>query len=184
MGADLIYSTAPACNLTEDRLARLNQIIEGLPDDDLPDYVDDIDDWKDRLRNALEALDTGRRDVSLLDVRRIEFPLLITGGLSWGDSPTDAETCFSDIGECNPLWAQLEEWAKADAEPRFPASVWALVEAANALLTGLIDAGDYGPGIEGDDDALPHDEDGSPWYTDVWELQEALKPFQPKVKEQ
>ena len=52
-----------------------------------------------------------------------------------------------------------------------------LRDAASVLLTNVIDAGEYGPYDEYDSKLnpdLPRDEDGSPWYPDVWELKEAL----------
>jgi len=51
-----------------------------------------------------------------------------------------------------------------------------LRDAADALLTNLIDAKEYGP-AHGDacpEDGLPCDEDGKYWYSDAWELKLAL----------
>ena len=41
------------------------------------------------------------------------------------------------------------------------------------MLDNLIDAGDYGPGL-GSDETFPRDEEGDPWYHDLWELRQAL----------
>ncbi len=40
--------------------------------------------------------------------------MLITGGMSYGDPPTEAEPRFSDINECDPLYSELAEYARED----------------------------------------------------------------------
>jgi len=180
MGADFIYNTAPACELNEDRRKVLATIIDGLTADDLPDYADDGDDlaaWKRRLTDALDALDDGRRDVSLLDVRHLDYPLFLTGGTSWGDEPTEAEHDFSDIDECPQLYNQLAEWAKEDTAPAFPPTVQALVDAAEVLLADACDRGETRPTRGDEEDDYPKDADGDVWFPDWFALAEALKPF-------
>ena len=50
-----------------------------------------------------------------------------------------------------------------------------LLEAAEALLANLIDTEAYGPDdIDPDEWDGPLDEDGAPWYSDVWNLKEAI----------
>ncbi|MFZ5832435.1 MAG: hypothetical protein ACOY3P_20300 [Planctomycetota bacterium] len=55
-----------------------------------------------------------------------------------------------------------------------------LLEAANTLLENIIDSGDFGPDEFGDTAeggnvaAFPRDDEGTPWYPDVWELKEAV----------
>lgn len=183
MGADLILATVPACGLDEDRMAKLNAIIEALPDDDCPDYVDDIEDWRGRLADALECMNAGRRDVAELDFRSVDYPFLISGGMSWGDDPTDACAAFGVIGECQPLAEQLEAWAKEDAEPRWPPAVKELVEAVTTLLDNACDNGEAFPDEEYMMDECPKDENGRAWYGDYFALYKALKPFQPKREE-
>lgn len=116
MGADLILSAVPACELTEDRRKALDAIVEGLADNDFPDFEDSIEAWRGRLNDALECYAEGeRRDVSRIQLPGMAFPYLISGGMSWGDEPTDACSHFSDIVECNALWNELEEYARQDA---------------------------------------------------------------------
>lgn len=52
-----------------------------------------------------------------------------------------------------------------------------LLEAAEALLANLIDTEAFGPDeeIDPDDWDGPLDEDGAPWYWDVWNLREAIE---------
>ena len=133
MGADFIYAYVPNCELTEERKARLAAIIAGLTDEDVPDHMDpdNVDDadgngddfavaakrvqaWQKRLREAIEASDGYRRDVSTLSLPGAEYEVLVTGGLSWGEPPTDALILFGDLAECDPLYAELEEYARED----------------------------------------------------------------------
>lgn len=49
----------------------------------------------------------------------------------------------------------------------------AVVEAASQVLNNLVDAGAHGPDL-GDYDGFPRDEQGDPWYHDLWALRAAL----------
>jgi hypothetical protein len=42
-------------------------------------------------------------------------PCLVTGGMSWGDLPTELAEHFSVILDCDPVIAQLEAWALEDS---------------------------------------------------------------------
>ncbi len=63
----------------------------------------------------------------------------------------------------------------------FEARAWALYDAANELLCNLIDAGQYGPepADVSEDDSYPRDEEGAPWYDDLWALKQTLEAFDP-----
>lgn len=56
-----------------------------------------------------------------------------------------------------------------------------LVSAVEDLLQNMIDVGDYGPETDETGESYPHDEDGDPWFHDVWELNEALPHVAAKV---
>jgi hypothetical protein len=114
MGADFIYAYVPKCELNEERRKRLAAIIAGLAEDDNPGLENSIEEWRARLTTALEAMEGSRRDVSTLSLPGAEYEVLISGGMSWGEEPTNACTLFGDIGECADLFAELKEYARDD----------------------------------------------------------------------
>jgi hypothetical protein len=133
MGADFILSSIPACNLDEARVKRLNEIIDGLEQADLEDAAytaldceikDATDeDWgkcRDRLRQAVsELVDAdGRREVASICYEGMAYPMLFSGGMSWGDDPTEIGREFDLINGCDPLYMQLHEWAIDDHKPK------------------------------------------------------------------
>lgn len=133
MGADFIYAWVPSFDATTDRLNRLDAIIQALGDDDCPDWESNIGAWKGRLNDALEAMDPTRRDVSLLRLPGADYEVLLSGGMSYGEEPTEACTAFSDIGECRDLFREMEEFAREDAlkHKRPPTSSIACSEGRN-----------------------------------------------------
>ena len=116
MGAHFVYACAPACNITEDRRKVLSAILAGLADDDCPDFVDTIEDWRGRLDKALDALVLSRRDLALLNFHGMDPPMFIAGGMLWGDA--EAMDAFNNINNCRALRNQPAAWAKQDARPQ------------------------------------------------------------------
>jgi len=119
MGAEFILYALPACEMTAQRAEVLKQQLAALPDEDLAEIACDYgetDDARDRVRQAIDFLLVagGQRDVSDFYLGGMPYPLLVTGGLSWGDFPTDAACEFSLISGCSRLYVQLEEWARQD----------------------------------------------------------------------
>lgn len=114
MGADYLEACVPSCDLTDERMQVLEQLIcEEEPGEGCGDCYT-LDEWKDRLRECVEFVRTaeGRRDVGICEGDRCA--LLRTGGMSWGDDPTDAFGPFDVICNCPPLYRQLEAWAIED----------------------------------------------------------------------
>lgn len=114
MGADHVYCTIPFCELTAERKAACIAVIDNW---DFPDL--DEEDVPDRRRQLIEFLDDyptydERRDVSHTE---FDYMALSSGGMSWGDDPTDAFTMFAMVDDCTPLYKQLETCAKEDYRP-------------------------------------------------------------------
>ena len=189
MGADMAIAWVPSCEIDDDRRHKLQEIIEALADKDLADkdladlldYDGDLEDWKAELTDAVDWLcdERTRRDIAGHMIIGGGYPVHITGGMTHGEDPTDAYEYFDRIGQCDKLFAKLEEWAREDAEPAYPPAVQALVEAAQSLLADACDRGECFPESDEDND-YPVDEDGDKWYHDYFALREALKPFDPK----
>ena len=124
MGADFIFHTLPACHLTEGRLAALRLLANTATlenDDPSGDYEED-EDWRRALLAAIDCLakeydrEVGRWNVTDDPQNPLLFPVWITGGMSWGDPPTDAYEHFDNLGQCPAIMELLLKWAKEDLE--------------------------------------------------------------------
>jgi len=104
MGADLITAAAPAQVTTEEAHANLAKLstekcnyvvgeVLGWDDDELEN-----DEARDRIAYAINEIvgDNYRRDVSVMNFSNDDKPNFwyVTGGMTWGDAPTDA---YDDI---------------------------------------------------------------------------------------
>jgi hypothetical protein len=143
MGADFLYAMVPKCELTAERTSKIQQVLDSVSDhtilcvaadgcmsnvvqDDDESRPEDVTEkeWEhttaEKLRGSffshiLEALDSGEdREVSWLGLDDLPYQCWITGGLSWGDSPTDIFDSFVVCGELLPVWELLLEFAKED----------------------------------------------------------------------
>ena len=117
MGADFLLYTLPACNFDEERVAELEKLIDGLPEEELPeDYYNDPPEprqlLKDMLEDYLERLHG--RETTVLCFEGWPYPMCFSGGMSWGDKPTEIAESMSILLDCDPVWNKLEEWAQAD----------------------------------------------------------------------
>jgi hypothetical protein len=56
-----------------------------------------------------------RRDVAVLHLDRMPYPLAFTGGMSWGDDPTEMFDTFAVLDSLEAVFNQLEQWAQEDA---------------------------------------------------------------------
>ena len=124
MGADFIFQALPACHLTEGRLAALRLLANTatVENDDLPYGYEGEEDWRRALLAAIDCLakdydrEVCRWDVTDDPHSPLRFPVWITGGMSWGDSPTDASEHFDNLGQCPAIMELLLKWAKEDVE--------------------------------------------------------------------
>jgi hypothetical protein len=122
MGADMTLACAPACNLTPQRVRHVEQVVRAIPDadEDLRELMEALsyDDAAQAKRQiiqcSLESQEEGR-EVTTLHVQGYPYPLQVSGGLSWGDPPTELYTVLEHVARCPQLWQVLEEFARADA---------------------------------------------------------------------
>lgn len=114
MGADFCVTGVPAFDVTPQRLHELAAVIDGLTEVDFaenrPARADALAEWRDGLREAVAILDgiEGLRDVS----RWYEWWL--SGGMSYGDDPTESYTRLSLIHDCDALMEKVLAWSKLD----------------------------------------------------------------------
>ncbi len=121
MGADLILAHLDVTDLWDDperARAELNRRIDAI--EAPPDWFGDcgspaemLADWQDRLRGQIEFIFTSRsRNDVIIEVAG--RTVLITGGTSWGESPSDAFDALADLTEAGVLgepwpWATTNE---------------------------------------------------------------------------
>jgi len=126
MGADFLLYSLPWTQLDEARQKQLHDTIDQLADEQLQEVADGdgtFDD--DELPNVRSVLHGAVGDYMQLDNRRdtatwrhspAPISRIFTGGLSWGDAPTDSCETFDLIATCDPVYELLKRWALEDAK--------------------------------------------------------------------
>ena len=121
MGADLLLFYLPHANTRKKgRRAEFLELVNHLPDDDLKDVPVFTDvptvggrqtliGCFDELKDLADA-----RDVAVIRPYRNMPPLMITGGMSWGDLPTESSRVLSVLVGVPGLYAVFERWAVED----------------------------------------------------------------------
>jgi len=125
MGADFLLYSLPWAELTEARQKQLHDTIDQLVDEDLREIAEAVGTLDDMDRSKVRAaLHTAVGEYVALDNRRDTtawrhggdpITRIYTGGLSWGDGPTDCCQTFDTIATCTPICQLLERWALEDA---------------------------------------------------------------------
>jgi hypothetical protein len=125
MGAHFLLAIVPFPTISDKRRAALrviinqisgkekDQILEELLGEDLP-----VDEFRDLLNDHLDnylKLDN-RRDTTTVFLE--DHFWIASGGLSYGDTPTDAFGTIAAISSINPVYTQLDTWAKADRDTK------------------------------------------------------------------
>lgn len=125
MGADFLLYSLPWTELDAARRQELHDIVDQLNDEQLQVVADAVCllDQEDlpKARAAIHAavceyveLD-GRRDTTSCRHGTDPYWRIYTGGLSWGDAPTECCQTFDIIVACDPLSELIELWAREDA---------------------------------------------------------------------
>lgn len=110
MGADFLFVTLPFCKLTKERLA---EALAAAKPDENDCY--DMEAIEDAIGQYSELFNS--REVGVFHPDSSEFPFLITGGMSWGDSPTEAYDTMCAI-QSSGIYNLLAEWARQDKAER------------------------------------------------------------------
>lgn len=111
----------PACELTPPRIQRIEQLLQAIPEDD--DQFKNLMDMlgyeeaerakQGVLANCIES-QRRNRQITTISLPGLPYRVHVTGGLSWGDVPTEAFTILEHVEWCPPVWAILEEFARED----------------------------------------------------------------------
>ena len=122
MGADFFAVFLPHCELTPVRKAAAIALIDGLVKGDFSEglgYSQDntVQECREEAKNSLEEYSSLslRRDTGFASFHGFDY--LVTGGMSWGDTPTDACDIFYALA-IDVLWDQFEKWMEEDVEKR------------------------------------------------------------------
>jgi hypothetical protein len=116
MGADFMFAVAPTCNLTQERKTKVKDLLRSLPDDYFVEHEDTHCTFGDdelsgaELRTmfyeiVLRVNDICTRETSSISLPGMDWEGVITGGMSWGDSPTE---CYDDIAAIDNFYELFE----------------------------------------------------------------------------
>jgi len=131
MGADLLLCSIPAFELTEERKASFIAAVREdlLCRNDAMDYLldcygdvdaDDTDEMKadkcvELFDAAISQVDENCRDVATIRFEGMDHSVLVTGGMSWGDAPTESFNEVSVVCEVgDEPYRLMLKWAKED----------------------------------------------------------------------
>ena len=131
MGADFLYATVPCFTLTPERERQFTEMLnqhfaDGTDMDWLRDRAGLDQDDEEEVSNAallaavLDAIHRvrdshGSREVSYLSLSGMDYAVMITGGMSWGDSPTEAFDSFCLLEELpDDMYQQMIAWSRED----------------------------------------------------------------------
>jgi hypothetical protein len=123
MGLMMFAGGVPDVRVDEARKLILLKIVAELPDDFFdpdcwpsPGERNSAAECRADLVDAVEFLTIARqsKEVTEFILRGAGHNLLVTGGISNGEPPTDAYDLFNYVWHCEELYRQLEEWAIED----------------------------------------------------------------------
>jgi hypothetical protein len=104
MGADFTFATFPYFDMTDDRRERFRELIVNLPASETDEFQEwyGLDDEDYSLEELLEDIESSCSTVSretttitTYNDKGEKHELNVTGGMSWGDSPTEAYDAFN-----------------------------------------------------------------------------------------
>lgn len=121
MGADFLLYSLPWTQLDESRQKCLHDAIDQMADEQVKDVADAVGSFDDEsIPIVKKAIHAAVREYMELDNRRDTttwrhghdpVTRIYTGGLSWGEPPTDCVQTFDVIATCDPIYDLLERWA-------------------------------------------------------------------------
>ena len=108
MGADFTLATFPYFDMTDDRRERFRELIMNLPASETDEFqewygYDRLDDeesynLEELLQDIESSCSTVNREtctITTYNDKGQRYELNVTGGMTWGDSPTDAYDAFN-----------------------------------------------------------------------------------------
>ncbi|MCE9553861.1 MAG: hypothetical protein K8T91_10875 [Planctomycetes bacterium] len=121
MGANFLLYSLPWTELDAARQKELHDAVDKLTDDQLQGVADAVCLQVPTARAAIHAAAcdyvklNNRRDTTSCPPDTDSYWRIYTGGLSWGEPPTECCQTFEIIGACDPLFGLIERWAREDS---------------------------------------------------------------------
>jgi hypothetical protein len=129
MGADFVFHIIPYPNLTPERKQEIDALISSLTYDDFM-YLSDkepetLEEERDYLRYTMEKdFETwGRRrdcGFTCIPVTGLSVRYVVSGGMSWDNSPTDIFDPMQHVADVPKLYDLLYKYAVEDTLPWIP----------------------------------------------------------------
>lgn len=121
MGADFVFTFAPLCVMNPERLAKLKAEIDRVdPSGEECEAFgfgqDDDQMVRQRLEEYFAEYPFERRDVGIMQPDEDGPRYIVTGGMSWGDEPTDSYDLIFKIGHFKNIYDLLMKWAREDTD--------------------------------------------------------------------
>jgi len=114
MGADFTFATFPYFDMTDDRRERFTELLNNLSPEQTSEFqdwfgLDDEDEFHpaDLLDDIEFSCGVSNRETSTMYAfteKGERYELNVTGGMSWGDPPTDALTYFERAGFIDEIY--------------------------------------------------------------------------------
>lgn len=125
MGANFLWTLAPVWKSTEERKTRLKQVIADISDEAIEQYEEEYHIFNtespEEARAAIfeaclacEASQCETRDTASMKLEEMNWKAVVTGGLSWGDSPTDVFDRFVIVSTVEEVYNLLKSWSAED----------------------------------------------------------------------
>ena len=127
MGADFLFASIPHAEITPEREQELIDVIDALKETDEDSDVEwlrecvfgddkELEDIKDSLKFYIKVLNKilECRSVGLGRWTPMVYDVVLTGGESWGDGPTDTFDDITALSSCPEIEAKLLKWARED----------------------------------------------------------------------
>lgn len=122
MGADFIWAYVPAARITSERGELLKGLLGSLSTEDLHEnsYPEGDPNPVKSLGESMKWYEDAARcrETSCIQFPGMKFAIYLSGGMSYGDTPTSALDHMIRIGGCQDLWQILEKWAKEDVKEK------------------------------------------------------------------
>jgi len=104
MGADFTLATFPYFDMTDDRRERFRELIVNLPASETDEFQDwyglddedayNLEELLDDIETACSVCSSETSTITTYNDKGERYELNVTGGMSWGDSPTDVYDAF------------------------------------------------------------------------------------------
>ena len=125
MGADFLYAVVPLCTMTDERMAHCQRLIEQSEKEiALALTAGECNECDEAQVKTVKA-EFGNyadwphyREAGILCLDSTKPAYIITGGMSWGEGPTELFDVFSCIENVTGLWQALLGWAEEDIAAR------------------------------------------------------------------